>query len=142
MAFVNEKVPNGEREKLVEMGLWSFLGTFPGNNIDNKELMPYAWTRDEENDIVLLKGNQYCKPPYESKFGLLWKGKLIEFVLLQERKDNNDIIWEMQREEIPPEFINMKDKLIEKLKEALKVYGMNGSFLPQYNCANEVKILF
>jgi len=142
MAFMNEKVSNADREKLVEMDLWSFMGTFPGKDIDSKHLMPYAWTIDKENDIAFFKGSQYKDPPYESKFGLLWKGKLVEFILLQEISGNRDVTWKKLKEKIPAMLADMRDELIEKLKEALKVYGTTGDFLPQYNRPNEINILF
>jgi len=147
MAFVNEYISNENIERFQIDELMNNYRVeewhrgpkpFPNNHYTHR------WTIDEERESWFMWVHDPHKPDHregytgERIFILNYKGKRVEVVLRKVFKESSrkltdnpfNIVWMLDR--IAPEFIEelTNEEIIELVKEALGVYGIDGLKTP------------
>ena len=113
MAYINERVPEGERR--------SFL--IPGYK---SERTVGKWTIDKEKDYILFKYYTDRDNPVDEYFAFVYKGRVIKMILDgSEFVDPDTRKWKITKIFIP-EDLNREEVLFE-LRMAVMAYGCIGS---------------
>jgi len=122
MAFVNELIPEAEKEKF----------TFPvRTELDGSKPTLYKWTIDKEKDVFLVVvnagGGGHLGSPVIEHYVLNWKGNLIRFVGEQQLGGSKDtgitLSWKVHQLDIPSSLIARKEDVLELIREALDAQG-------------------
>ncbi len=121
MAFVNEKIPEADKERFN-----SFSFKNPVTHEPNKA---NKWTIDRERDIFLValggKGAYVTEIPMF--YALVWKNKVINLETYSDGKGNYksgvEMWWKITRIEIPESLKPYKDQVIELIKEGIDAHG-------------------
>lgn len=112
MAYINERVPEGERR--------SFL--IPGYI---KEHTVGKWTIDKKKDYLLFNYHTDRDNPVDEYFAFVYKGRVIDMVLNgREFVDPDTRKWKITRISIPEDLD--REEVLSELRKALMVYGCFG----------------
>ena len=122
MAFVNEKIPEEEKEKF----------EFPVfTETDGSKPTLWKWTIDKERDAFLVitdkEGGGYQGTPETCHFALSWRGNFINFIgelqFLGNSRSEQSISWKVSKLVISSEIKNRHDEVFELIRESLDVMG-------------------
>ncbi len=111
MAYVNERIPKEERQEY---------------ELSCRTVKPRMWTIDKEKNVKLFEYWTNIDNPCEKYFGLIWHDYIIEVVLIKEIKENT-VYWSLGSISIPIELKQCEKEIVEDLREAMKVYGSDGT---------------
>ena len=111
MAFINERISKEERQEY---------------ELSCRTVKPRKWTIDKEKNVKLFEYWTNIDNPCEKYFGLIWHDYIIEVVLLKEIQENT-VFWSLKSIRIPVELKSNEQDIIEDLREAMKVYGSDGT---------------
>ena len=82
MAFVNERIPDEEKEQFKDLSRWK-------NPVTGRQIEIFMWTIDRERDVFLIRlggyGRRKGMPDY---FVLSWHGEMIEIDACREVSGN------------------------------------------------------
>lgn len=120
MAFINEFMTEEEKSEFEARKIPN-----PGNSLYT--LSPYKWTIDRDEDIFLIWGLEEREDDRDkSHFLFCWKGINIP-VFVRESWDENSIhIWSLIRINIPTQYTEKTDEIMQSVREAFLVYAFNG----------------
>jgi len=123
MAFVNELIPDEQKEKL----------PFPVkvSPFDGSKPTLWKWTIDRERDVYLVVasiwGGGYEGTPPDYYYVLSWKDELILFsaeeYLSGTRETDQTLTWKVHRLEIPESLQDKKEEVLQLIREALDAQG-------------------
>lgn len=124
MAFVNEIIPEEEKEKF----------TFPvSTRADGSKPTLWKWTIDREREAYLilskvLGGGYEGTEPVEYLV-LIWRDQLITFCgenkVSGNRQDGYSVTWHITDLNIPGSLQDRKAEVLELIREALDVKGLD-----------------
>lgn len=134
MAFVNERMTQAERESFIERKIpaptWSLC-----------TLRSSKWTIDHERNMFLVWASQ-PRDDHKGKtyFVFGWNEIYIPMLLLKTWLDDMSWQWSLVEIKIPKDLIEQKQEIVSSIKEALTIYGYEGS--PDYPNNNIYTIKF
>lgn len=123
MAFVNELIPEAEKEKF----------TFPvHSNKDGSKPTLWKWTIDRERDAFLVMTNKggggYDGSPNREYFVLSWKDQLVHFGGDRQITGNDtlglSLWWKIHYLSIPESLKSCKEEVLQLIQEALDEMGL------------------
>lgn len=124
MAFINERISKEERFEYV---------------LSYRKIKPRKWTIDKEKNVKLFKYWTNIDNPCEKYFGLIWRDYVIEVILLEETKINT-VFWSLGSISIPIELKQCEKEIVEDLREAMKVYGSDGTQFANGKSCSSIEI--
>lgn len=120
MAFVNERLTREEGEEFKAKAIEN-----PGNRF--MILDPSKRTIDHDKNVFLVWALQEREEPYDNYFVLFWKDTPIPVELRDTWVEKKTCRWQILRIKIPADLERDRNEIIQSLKDALTVYGFNGS---------------
>ena len=123
MAFVNERIPEEEKEK------FNFeVSTRP----DGSKPTLFMWTIDRERNAYLvitsIKGGGADWGTKTTYFALMWNSHVVRFSGIDKRSrdDTGNFIlnWQIESLEIPSPISEQKEEIIVLVRDALDVMGI------------------
>ena len=123
MAFINERIPEEEKEK------FTFEVT---TRPDGSKPTLYKWTIDRERNAFLLttkkSGGDAGGSETITYFVLVWNSHVVQFSGSYERsRDNAGKItqnWNIENLEIPSSISDLKEEIVRLIRDALDVRGV------------------
>ena len=123
MAFINERIPEEEKEKLAFE-----VSTRP----DGSKPTLYKWTIDRERNAYLVTTKVIGGGAGGGKtieyFALVWNSNVVGFSgYYQRTRDNVGSItqnWYIQNLEIPSSISDLKEEIVRLVRDALDVRGV------------------
>lgn len=122
MAFINERIPESEKEKF----------TFPvSTRPDGSKPTLWKWTIDYERNVFLVftdaEGGAYEGTQLTKYFVLSWKGELIYIAadpLPATYLEKGAVMsWRVHRLDIPPPLQNQKEEVLQLVRDAFVAMG-------------------
>jgi hypothetical protein len=135
MAFTNERLTKEEKDNFVARAIPN-----PGNNFFT--LKPSKWTIDRENNVILVWALEEREEPHDNYFLLCWKDTPIPVKLGEYWTAGSSRTWELRYIKIPENLKTQEDEIIQRLKEALEVYGFDGDPNQANNRTTKVQFNF
>ncbi|HAG10268.1 MAG TPA: hypothetical protein DCK76_02510 [Desulfotomaculum sp.] len=136
MAFVNEFLTREERAEFAAKAIKN-----PGNMLTALEAT--RWTIDREKNIFLIWGFQERKETYDYYFLLGWNNIPISVRLSKTWIDRETCEWKLFYIKLPDDLKEKTGEIIQSLKDALSVYGFNGSPDEPFDSFNKtIKVQF
>lgn len=120
MAFVNEHLTKEEKDNFTVRSIPN-----PGNTFIT--LSPSRWTINREDNVFLVKASQNREEPDEYYFVLCWKDIPLPVKLKESWVKGSPRKWELVSLKITENLLEKQFEILQSLKEALSVYGYNGS---------------
>lgn len=118
MAFVNDRL---REDEVREYRLSEY-----------KTIKPGALTIDREKDLRLFYNGHPQEDRVTSFFVFDWKGTIIQATLDRILKEHS-VLWKLRAIDIPYETGLTKNEVLEELRNAMKVFGLNGYSIVKYD---------
>lgn len=136
MAFVNARLTKEEKAEIEARAIPN-----PGNPCFT--LRPSIWTIDHQENVILIWGLREREEPYDYHFILMWKGTPLPVKLREYWDKGLPRKWELISLKITENLIEKQFEILQSLKDALTVYGLNGSpDAPFDNINKNIKVEF
>lgn len=136
MAFVNEFMSKEERGEFAAKAIKN-----PGNTLVTLEAT--RWTIDREKNVFLIWGYQEREESYDFYFLLCLNNTPMSVKLSKTWIDRETCEWQLLYIKIPEDLKEKTSEIIQSLKEALTVYGFNGSPDEPFDSFNKtIKVQF
>jgi hypothetical protein len=145
MGFVNEYVPEADIEKYDFRGIWDkYFPLYKGEfYFGNK---PH-WTIDRENNVFLTTIDPGGSGRGNRKRFLLWLDGIhivVEVALVEGSSGDLDAnpfvrVWDLTRLDLPTTIGSDEKRIIQTLKESLRIYGYRGILKQRPNTFVEFK---
>jgi hypothetical protein len=123
MAFVNELIPEDEKEKF----------TFTvSTRLDGSRPTLWKWTTDKERNVFLVLrnvvGGAYEGTQETEHYVLSWNGDLIFFdgepAVSQKGQEKPTLTWHITKLDFPSRLQNQREEVIKLISEALDAQGL------------------
>lgn len=133
MAFVNERIPDEEKEQFKDLSRWK-------NPVTGRQIEIYKWTIDRERDVFFIPlGGYGGRPGMPDYFVLSWHGAVIEIDGCGEASGNAEkgvvVFWNIANVVIPRSLESKSTEVIELVKEAMEASGwvLDRDFIKEVN---------
>lgn len=121
MSFINEKIPESDRELYDSFNLSS--------PFTNKPVESRKWTIDRERNafLIALGGRGYWDSDIPHYYAFIWKNNVIKIETFSKEHGNANTGIEVRRKitsiKMPEKLMPEKDVVMELVKEAFEVHG-------------------
>ncbi len=109
----------------------------------NMSLEATRWTIDREKNVFLIWGHQEREESYDFYFLLCWNNTPISVKLSKTWINRETCEWQLLYIKIPEDLREKTGEIVQSLKDALIVYGFNGSPDEPFDTFNKnIKVQF
>lgn len=113
MAFINERISDGERKEYLING--------------NRRVKPKYWTIDRERKIKFFDYWTNIDEPEQKYFALVIEENVYDILLRRElNSEPESVVWNLIYIRWADEQFDEKEYITDSLREALRTYGVSG----------------